>query len=161
VIVVLNRQFSFKFGFYIREKNMKNLLLSALIICAAVSTACSQDIKAKDVPEVVKTSLMKQYPDAHTVSWEKEKGNYEANWGGKSGEDNSVQFTPKGDFIEIVKAMNVSELPQSVSDYVKEHYKNAKIAEAGRKTDAKGINFYEVEVKGKELLFDEKGNFIQ
>src|SRR5665213_1424733 len=40
-------------------------------------------------------------PQAKGVSWEKEKGNYEANWGGKSGEDHSAQFTPSGEFLEI------------------------------------------------------------
>ena len=69
-------------------------------------------MKKIQVPVPVKSALLKKYPDAKKVTWEKEKGNYEANWGGKSGEDNSVQFTPAGNFIEIVKAIPVSELPK-------------------------------------------------
>jgi len=36
-----------------------------------------------------------------------------------------------------------------------------KITEAGKVTDAKGRTQYEAEVKGKDMLFDEKGNFIK
>ncbi|RYY67574.1 MAG: hypothetical protein EOO12_00635 [Chitinophagaceae bacterium] len=85
------------------------------------------------------------------VTWEKEKGNFEANWGGKPGEDHSVTFTPNGSLVEIVKAIKVSELPAPVASYVKAHYKNARITEAGKVTDAKGTETYEAEVKGKEL----------
>ena len=113
------------------------------------------------VPAAVKGALSKKYPDATKVTWEKENGNYEANWGGKSGEDNSVQFTPSGNFIEIVKAISISELPKPVISYVKEHYKGAKITEAGKVTDAQGKLSYEAEVKGKDIIFDEKGNFVK
>ena len=113
------------------------------------------------VPAAVKGALSKKYPNATKVTWEKENGNYEANWGGKSGEDNSVQFTPSGDFIEIVKAISVSELPKPVIAYVKEHYKGAKITEAGKVTDAQGKLSYEAEIKGKDVIFDENGNFVK
>jgi hypothetical protein len=113
------------------------------------------------VPSSVKTALSKKYPNASKVTWEKENGNYEANWGGKSGEDNSVQFTPAGDFIEIVNAISVSQLPAPVITYVKEHYKGAKITEAGKVTDAKGKLSYEAEVNRKDIIFDEKGNFVK
>ncbi|HWZ05171.1 MAG TPA: hypothetical protein VNX40_16250, partial [Mucilaginibacter sp.] len=73
---------------------MKKTLLSAVVILLMAGSLKAQDIKSKDVPAVVKSALSKKYPEATKVGWEKEKGNYEANWGGKSGEDNSVQFTP-------------------------------------------------------------------
>ncbi len=113
------------------------------------------------IPSAVKSALSKKYPDAKNVTWEKEKGNYEANWGGKSGEDNSVQYTPSGTFIEIVNAIAVNQLPASVSTYIKQHYKGAKITEAGKVTDAQGKLSYEAEVHGKDIIFDENGNFVR
>ncbi|HXS58102.1 MAG TPA: PepSY-like domain-containing protein [Hanamia sp.] len=113
------------------------------------------------IPKAVKDALSKKYPQASKVTWEKENGNYEANWGGKSGEDHSVQFTPSGEFIEIVNAIAVSDLPKNTVDYVKTHYKGAKITEAGKVTDAKGITSYEAEVHGRDVIFDEKGNFVK
>ncbi|HZY37769.1 MAG TPA: PepSY-like domain-containing protein [Mucilaginibacter sp.] len=140
---------------------MKTNLFAAAILVVTAGSVKAQDIKTKDVPTVVKTALMKKYPEAVKVGWEKEKGNYEANWGGKSGEDNSVQFTPSGDFVEIVKAIPVSSLPKNVVPYIKVHYKGARVTEAGHVTDAAGKTTYEAEVKGADLIFDETGNFIK
>lgn len=121
----------------------------------------AQRLKEADVPAPVKTALIKKYPQAKKVTWEKESGNYEANWGGKSGEANSVQFTPAAGFVEIVNAIPVSSLPKAVITYVNEHYKGAKITEAGKVTDAQGKKWYEAEVNKKDLVFDEKGNFVK
>ena len=136
-----------------------------MILFAIATAALAQEKKeGKEniaVPPVVKSALYKKFADAKKVTWEKEKGNYEANWGGKSGEDNSVQFTPSGNFIEIVKAIPAKQLPEPVVTYIKQHYNGAKITEAGKVTDAQGKLSYEAEVHGKDIIFDEKGNFVK
>ena len=143
-----------------KSTKMKKLVLSGIALVFASFNINAQDLKAKDVPAEVKAEQAKRYPEAIKISWEKEKGNYEANWGGKSGEDNSVLFTPTGTFIEIVKAIAISDLPKSIPSYVKSHYKT-KIREAGRVTDANGKIMYEAEIKGGDLIFDENGIFIK
>jgi len=141
---------------------MKKMLLSMSLITAIFTTGVlAQDLKEKDVPKTVKDAFSKKYPDVKKASWEKEKGNYEANWGGKSGEDNSVIFSPDGNFLEIVVAIPVSQLPASVAPYVAKHYNGATIKEAGKLTDASGKHMFEAEIKGKDLIFDEKGVFIK
>ena len=141
---------------------MKKFILSiSLLAVTMTSISVAQDLKSKDVPETVKTAFAKKYPDAKKVSWEKEKGNYEANWGGKSGEDSSVTFTPSAIYVEIVVAIPVGQLPPGVASYVNKQYNGAKIREAGKVTDAAGRHMYEAEIKGKDLVFDEKGVFIK
>jgi hypothetical protein len=143
---------------------MKKIIGLAAVLFALSNTAFAQENESNEhvnVPSAVKASLYKKYPEAKKVTWEKENGNYEANWGGKSGEDNSVQFTPKGNFIEMVQAIPLSELPNPVIVYVKEHYNGAKITEAGKVTDARGKLSYEAEIHGKDIVFDEKGNFVK
>ncbi|GAC1424974.1 MAG: hypothetical protein NVSMB67_26110 [Flavisolibacter sp.] len=140
------------------KKYISLLSMAALFISAS---SFAQKAKKMDVPTAVKIALKTKYPTAKNVTWEKEKGNFEANWGGISGEGNSVQFSPNGDFIEIVKAIAVSQLPKSVKVYVKEHYKGAKITEAGKVTDAQGKMSYEAEVNKKDIIFDEQGNFVR
>jgi hypothetical protein len=136
--------------------------VSAIAFATLLIGGCyAQDLKTADVPAVVKSALIKKFPDASKVTWEKENGNYEANWGGKSGEDNSAMFTPAGNFVEIVKAISINQLPQAAITYVKEHEKGASIKEAGLVTDAKGKITYEAEVKGRDLIFDENGKFIK
>jgi hypothetical protein len=144
---------------------MKKIISTAAIVFLLSSVTFAQEKGESNehinVPAKVKIALKQKYPEAKNVGWEKENGNYEANWGGKSGEDNSVQFTPSGDFIEIVKAIPVSELPKNVTGYVKEHYKGAKITEVGKVTDAKGKLSYEAEVNRRDIIFDENGNFVK
>ena len=113
------------------------------------------------MPTVVKTAFAKKYGEVKKIGWEIEKGNYEANWGGKSGEDTSVMFTPQGMFLEIVLAIPINQLPAPVAGYVKSHYKGSKIKEAGKVTDAAGKLPYEAEIGGKDLIFDEAGNFLK
>ncbi len=141
---------------------MKKIMLGALLGAGLITSAVkAQDIKAKDVPDVVKTAFAKKYQTTDKVSWEKEGGNFEANWGGKSGEDNSAQFSPAGDFVEYEMAIPVTQLPASVPTYVKAHYKGSSIKEAGKITNADGSITYEAEVKGKDLIFDANGNFLK
>ena len=141
---------------------MKNILVPALLLTGMITGhATAQDLKEKDVPEAVKATFVKKYPDAKKVSWEKEKGNFEANWGGKSGEENSALFTPSANFVEITIAIPVSQLPANIAPYINMQYSSAKIREAGKVADAAGKNMYEVEIKGKNLIFDEKGVFLK
>jgi len=152
---------AFYFYLHPKYKTMKKIILFPFAAVLLNYSAIAQDLKAKNVPAAVKEALAKKYPNATEVSWEKEKGNYEANWGGKSGEDTSVQLTPAGVFVEEVDAISVSQLAASVAPYVKAHFNGAKIREAGKLTDANGNKMLEVEIKGKELLFDESGKFIK
>ena len=142
---------------------MKKLILTGAIAVSAMFSIqlAAQTIKKSQVPVTVTKALMNKYPAATKVTWEKEHGNYEANWGGRSGEDMSVQFSPSGDFVEQVQAIPSSALPVAVTQYVHAHYKGAKISEAGKVTDAKGATMYEAEIKGKDMIFDEKGNLIK
>ena len=152
---------------------MKKIIgFGALLIALSFSTSAQTNQKDKvkeekeqkseiHVPAAAKTALMNKYPAATKVTWEKEKGNFEANWGGKDGEANSVLFTPAGDFLEIVESIPVNELPASALAYLKTHYKSAKVKEAGKVIDKQGKIFYEAEVNGKDVIFDQKGNFVK
>ncbi|MBW4888228.1 PepSY-like domain-containing protein [Mucilaginibacter sp. HMF5004] len=139
----------------------KSLLITGLLALSTSGYLFAQDVKASAVPAAVKAEFAKRYPAVTKVGWEKEKGNYEANWGGKSGEDNAAMFTPAGVFVEYVHIIPISELPKTVVPYVKEHYKTA-VKEAGKGTDAEGKPFYEAEIKGaKDVVFDINGKFIK
>lgn len=142
------------------KKYLTTIMLSSFLIVGAYA----QDVKTANVPKEIKSAFLAKYPESNKlkVAWEKEKANYEANWGGKSGEDNSALFTPTGTFIELVKAISINQLPAKALAYIKKNRANVKIMEAGLVTDASGIVTYEAEMKGgKELVFDKDGNFIK
>ena|SRR5438309_11094019 len=135
------------------------VIASAVAVALVTSTLCAQG--SITVPKAVKTAFAQKYPEAKHVNWETEKGNYEANWGGKSGEDNSAMYTPSGKFLEIAKAISIEQLPASAVSYVKEHYKGSSINEAALVTDAVGKVTYEAEVNHKDVVFDQQGNFVK
>jgi hypothetical protein len=142
----------------IKEINMlKQLLIVFILLCPFVVAIAQKNIS---VPVAVKSAFLAKYPEAKLITWEKEKGNYEANWGGRSGEDHSVLFTPSGDFIQIVDAVSIGTLPAPITSYIHSHFSGAIIKEAGRVTDAKGRQNYEVEIKGRDLLFDLDGKYL-
>jgi len=146
---------------------MKKVLGLTAILFALTSTTFAQENEGGNehisVPVVVKNANMKKFPESktHHITWETEKGNYEANWGGKDGEANSVTYTPSGSFVEIVKEIPVSQLPKSVESYINEHYKHAKFGDVGKVLDEQGRTSYEVEINGKDKIFDSNGNFLK
>jgi hypothetical protein len=121
----------------------------------------AQHVREMDIPGPVVLALMKKFPDAQKVRWEIEKGNFEANWGGRSREDSAATFTPSGAFLELVEAISIHQLPANIAPYVAKKYSGARIREAGKVTDAFGKHFYEAEIKGKDLIFDEQGHFVK
>ncbi|HUZ57402.1 MAG TPA: PepSY-like domain-containing protein [Hanamia sp.] len=146
---------------------MKKILgMTAILFTLSSSTFAQENEGGNEhmhVPAVVKNANLKKYPESktHHITWEKEKGNFEANWGGKDGEASSVTYTPSGVFIEIVKEIPTKDLPKGVLSYVKEHYKSPGFGDVGRVLDARGKTSYEVEINRKDVIFDENGNFVK
>jgi hypothetical protein len=57
---------------------MKRIFVICLILAGI--PAFAQKIDASKVPASVKTAFSKNFPGVTSVKWEKEKGNYEANF---------------------------------------------------------------------------------
>ena len=136
-------------------------ILSIFGVCTVLFCGAVNAQKTSKVPAPVKAAFAKKFPAVTKVMWEKEDGNYEANWGGKGNEDHTAVFTPTGEFSESSNAIPVKQLPANALTYLKEHYKGAKITEAMLVTDASGKTFYEAEVNKKDVVFDANGNFVK
>jgi hypothetical protein len=138
---------------------MKKIILS-LAIVGFVSQTQAQKISAKDVPSVVKEAFSKAYPSVTDVDWSKDGSNFEAEYDAKK-VDMSITYSPTGKLIETEMGIPTSSLPAGVMEYVKKNYKEDEVKEASKITDANGVITYEAEVKGLDLIFDSKGNFIK
>lgn len=141
-------------------KIMKKYLIAATF-AGSLFTGVLSAQKSITVPQPVKNAFTQKFSSATHVIWEKENGNYEANWGGKSNEDNMAMFKPNGQFIEVGKAIGAQELPASAITYIHNNDKKASITEVMKITDAKGKVSYEAEVNGKDIVFDRNGNFLK
>ena len=133
----------------------------ALIAAAGIAlSAKAQKISDTEVPAAVKESFKKAYPAATVKKWEKEKGNYEAEFmTGKT--ETSVLMDANGKLLETETEIGAEQLPKAVSDYVAKNLGGKKIKEASKITDANNVVTYEAEVGEADYIFDTKGNFIK
>jgi hypothetical protein len=140
---------------------MKFIKTTAAILIASLMgvAAMAQKNNSTQVPAAVKIAFAKAYPSVKTVKWEKERGDFEAGFKQGSSEMSAV-FKANGTQIESEMEINAATLPATIIVYVKQHYKGAVIKEAAKITKANGEVNYEAEVKGKDLLFDSAGKFI-
>ena len=137
---------------------MKKTIIVALLF--AVMDASAQKMDASKVPDAVKKAFTGKASSATDVKWEKEKGNYEANY--KLGnQKKSSAFAPGGAWLETENSIAVTALPAAATEYLAKNYNGQKIKEAAQITMANGENRYEAEIKGTDVIFDAKGTFIK
>lgn len=122
--------------------------------------AFGQKIASSKVPSAVQSAFSKAFTGIADAKWEKEKGNYEANFK-QNGQKMSALFDANGAWLETETDIAINTLPATVVDYVNKNYKGEKIKEAAKLKMANGDNNYEAEVKGTDLIFDANGKFIK
>ena len=143
---------------------MKKLMLSAVAIVAMCSVSLAQEHgekkeKAVNVPTAVTAAFAKQFGPTD-ADWEKEGANYEAEFE-RNKKETSAVFSADGKLLETEVEIPVAELPAAAMEYIKKNHAGATVKEAAKITDAAGVVSYEAEIKGKDLIFDAKGNFVK
>jgi uncharacterized membrane protein YkoI len=134
---------------------MKHYLIAASLLCSIAASA-----QKANVPAAVKAALAKQFPTAANVKWELEKGNYEAGFK-ENNQHVSAVFDASGKWLETESAIPKTELPKQAAEYISSHYKNGKIKETAKIQKAGGEVNYEVEVNGKDVIFNSDGTFLK
>lgn len=134
--------------------------ISIAIVFFMVHTANAQRIKQDKVPAAVVGSMNKIHPEIKDIDWSMEDGNYEAEYDADKMEA-SITFDANGNLLETEKEIEVTALPSGVAEYVAKNYEGRSIKEASEITDVKGVKTYEAEIKGADLVFDAKGNFLK
>jgi len=117
-------------------------------------------IDSLPVPEPVFQKFISLFPTAKKVEWDVEDGGYEASfqW---AGAEKSVLFTPEGEDISSETEINVNSLPESMTKYIASHFQGKKIDEAVMTVTRSGGITFEIEVEGKDYVFDGSGNFLK
>jgi hypothetical protein len=136
---------------------MKKLLVLPVLLLTTVAFA--QKISDSKVPEAVKAAFSKNFSGMNEVKWEKEKGNYEANFN-KDKTKMSALFDKEGKLLETETGIPVTKLPKAVLTYLGQQYDGKQIKEAARIKKEDGTLNYEADVDGNELLFGEAGQLI-
>jgi hypothetical protein len=135
-------------------------LIGLFVFIALISISGLKAQESKEVPAQVKSSFEKKHPNIKDVKWSKEEGAYEAQFT-ENGKKMTVHVNRNGEETANEYYIKVSELPQKAQDYLKTNYSGTEFREVSKVVSLKGKTHYEVETKGKELLFDDRGNFLK
>jgi hypothetical protein len=139
---------------------MKKAIVLAAIFLISTHSIQAQALKEKDVPMVVKESCMKNFPGATDVKWMKEENEYECTFM-KMGSLMNCKMSKMGKVLETGEETKQSALPASILSYLNLHHKNEALTSIFKVKSNKGKIMYEMEVKGKEMTFDEKGKLMK
>jgi hypothetical protein len=144
------------------------LTAAALLLCF---TSGAQKIKPEAVPAAVKQAFEKTNPGV-TAKWEKENGNYEAEFETKQLFDDhgkiskrmaekSLVYNPAGQLLQTEEEIPVSELPEPIRQYVAKNLAGKQISEASKITLADGGTQYEAEIEKKDYIFHPDGKLLK
>lgn len=142
------------------DNKMKNLAL--VLLAGLFLSACRQNQKSENAPEAVAKAFHQMRPGAVITEWKREPGIWEAKYtdGDESG---AIAFDEQGNLVETELVITPERLPGDslIPKFVREHYQHESIQRAEMITRADGSVFYEVQITGKELVFDASGKFLE
>lgn len=140
--------------------------LSVLQSCSRGNTATTpvaEPPKSQDtiqVPGPVIDKFTSLFPAVTKVAWEMEENGYEATFQETQGEK-SVLFTPEGNVISSETEINTNSLPEAMTAYIADHLKDKKLGKAEMVVTTTGSITYEIEIEGKNYIFDGAGQFLK
>lgn len=136
---------------------LQGLVLNAGIKAGLMAPRIHKRAHDKALPPTVGAAFKEKFPQAGAgVRWHRERnGAWEAEFK-DNGTATSATFDANGTWLETEKAIALADLPVALQTT----FQNAKIRELNRIEQADGKVLYEVQVKRKEMLFDERGVLI-
>jgi uncharacterized membrane protein YkoI len=119
---------------------------------------------AIDVPQAVKDALMKKFPIAGNIKWDKENDHeYEAGFK-MDGKNYSANFSDTGEWLETESAIEFNQLPEKAQESYNALHKGLMIKAVAKIETASGATKYEVEYKAgkktKEVFYNAEGMVV-
>jgi hypothetical protein len=136
---------------------MKKYILLLVMVSGIAISGCSQKVTP---PAAAKSAFEKAYTGASKAKWTKEKADFEVSFV-QGGKEMSAVYDANGILKETEVEIKESELPAAAAEYIKLHFKGAKITETAKITKSDGKIMYEAEVKKKDLMFDADGKYLE
>lgn len=138
--------------------------MSKIIILLLVVTfySCNQNSnEQRKVPQIIEEAFKKLHPTATILKWNDEPPIWEAKYQ-EGKEKGAVSFDSDAQVKETELVINEGELENlpSISKYIKENYPAETIKGCEKIDKQNGIIIYEIQITGKELLFDSTGSFL-
>lgn len=130
-----------------------------ILLLAFAIIACQSS--KPEAPAAIQDAFKKLHPDATILQWNDESPVWEAKYK-EGGEKGAVSFDANGDVTETELVVDEAQLPNSpvIPEYIKSNYPGEKIQGCEKISLANGTITYEIQITGKELVFDDQGKFL-
>lgn len=126
----------------------------------ALYVSCKNSKNPEEAPENIREVFIKMHPKATILNWVDESPIWEAKY--KDGqEQGAVSFDQDGMVTETELVIEKNQLPnfQIIDEYIHSQYPNEKPQQYEKVTKENGTISYEIQITGKELVFDSRGEF--
>jgi hypothetical protein len=132
---------------------MKNICFMVAMAIITIAPLGAQKVSSDKIPATVINAFKAKFPGATKIKWEiAEAKDYEAEFK-LDGVEYSANFAQDGTWLETETEMEVSQLPQAVSQAITKDFAGFKIEEAEKTETSDHKTYYEVEIsKDKETL---------
>lgn len=132
----------------------------ALLLAVAMN---AQDLKTSEVPKSFTEGLLKVYPNATDIEWEKNGTDYKVEFE-VDHMDHEIWFNKDGERVRVEQHVVKSALPKNIADILKTDYADFTI-DSVKKTDNAGLITYEVELEksgseDQKILFGLDGEIL-
>jgi hypothetical protein len=144
---------------HIKTWKMKELSFALLIV--VVLSACNEDNTRRSAPDNIVSAFKKIHPNAAIEKWNDEPPIWEAKY--KDGDEKgAVSFDKDAIVTETELVIEENQLPNhpAIPDYIAAHYTEEKIQRCEKVTKADGTITYEIQITGKEIIFDKDGKYL-
>ena len=121
------------------------ILLAAASICSAAYAGPVMDDDIAKAPKKVEKAFQKMYPGAKDIEWELKRDIYAVDFK-IDGKDVEAYFNAEGTWLRSKEDVSASSVPAAVKKAVKEAYPDFKIEDYDLVKDARGNEFYSVEI---------------
>lgn len=133
-----------------------------IILVASLLGACQPGKKEAKAPENIQEAFKKLHPNAKIYEWKDESPTWEAKYeeGDTKG---AVSFDANGNVTEAELVIPESQLPDltAITDYINTNFGGEKIQRCEKITQEDGTVTYELQITGRELVFDADGKFLE
>ncbi|WP_374090109.1 PepSY-like domain-containing protein [Methylomicrobium lacus] len=141
-----------------KNQHMITVVFAAFLTILNQANAGEKELRKNEVPKAVLNAFEKSYPNAKDVEFEEEmfegKASYEVEYK-DNGKEYEVMYSADGMLLQKEEEIDVSALPEAVTNAIKKEHPKAKIEEAEKLMKADGtLTGYEVNIKTGEDKFE-------
>jgi len=143
---------------------MKRYLL--MLVLGMFTLAATSFAQSDNVPQAVKETFTKQYPDAENIEYKDNLLNVWVNFT-QNGDTLRANYTKKGVWENTEKSFSFDKLPEAVKDgFAKSKYADREVEETKIIYRAGGTERYRLktrknDLQKKYLYFNEKGQLVE